>query len=587
MKRLFFVPLVLMVLFTVPAYGVDTVYVHTDVSPNEGGINIAVQTAIDAGTLSNTVFKLDPYGYYILSGTVTVPPNQKLTIVADDPGTTQSTAPPQIFLSAQIPTWRYTFDVFGDISMKNVWLMYATTSGAQQAASLDIDEDTLRHKNTAEFENVIFDYAPINGSVEIRCSHFVGRFKNCYWRNNADPHYRYYGRSVSYPYQSTTWHTDSISFVNCTMANMGYAYMGYFPGEDTPQGVDYAWFDHCTFFNCMMHSLEPSFWNWVSVTNCLFTNIHMYGDIPSQRGGLTGNPNGGAINIDSIALARPTAYPAGMPVETERHILFTNNAYFNESWITDFMDHGNPYSDTAGVLNKPIPMPLMSTKTAVFFDSINAGTKVWPYVNKANLYDGIDPVLSLPPTNQEGIKAFLIGRWQTGANVDWAYNVQEDLQGLWPMSEDLSYSNNTLLTAAMGGFPLGDLYHWFPAQYSAWKAQEADINASISSWLTTGVSPFTGIKTLPGVPETFDLAQNYPNPFNPTTTINYSIPKSGRVSLKIYNTLGEEIETLFSGMQQAGNYTATFDGSKIASGVYFYTLQAGNTTLTKKLVLMK
>lgn len=85
----------------------------------------------------------------------------------------------------------------------------------------------------------------------------------------------------------------------------------------------------------------------------------------------------------------------------------------------------------------------------------------------------------------------------------------------------------------------------------------------------------------------YSLEQNYPNPFNPTTQIQYSVPKNGFVTLKVYNLLGEEVATLFSGARAQGNYVATFDGSKLASGVYFYRLQAGTTQITKKLVLMK
>jgi hypothetical protein len=591
MKKRFFVLVMAAVLFSIQGYASpDTVYVHSDIPPNEGGLNTAVQTAIDAGTLSNSIFKLDPYGYYILSGTVTVPPDQKLSIVADDPGTTQLSAPPQIILSAEITSWRGVFDVFGDIFLKNVWVLYATTSGAQVSISIEIDDDTLRHKNRGEFEGVIFDYAPIGGAVELRCKHFVGKFTNCYWRNNIDPHYRYYGRSVSYPYQSTAWHTDSITFENCTMANMGYCYMGYNPGEDTPEGVDYAWFNHCTFANAMMHSLEPSFWNRVSVTNCLYSNMWMFGDIRSLREGRTDYPSGGIINIDSIAIAKPSAFPDGAPVETQRHILLANNAYFSDQWIRDYQAGGNIYSDTAGVFYRPYEMPMMTAKTAVWFDSVDPGTglKVWPYVNKDAIIEGIDPEFIIPPTNQDAIKNFLLGRWATGANIDWAYNIQEDLQGIWPISEDLSYSNSTLQKAGTDGFPVGDLYHWFPAEYSSWKAQSATENTKIQSWLNTGVSPFTvGIKTLQGVPKTYDLAQNYPNPFNPVTTINYSIPMTGHVSLKVYNTLGEEVASLFDGIQQPGNYSATFDGTNLASGVYFYKLQVGTTSLVKKLVLMK
>ncbi len=89
------------------------------------------------------------------------------------------------------------------------------------------------------------------------------------------------------------------------------------------------------------------------------------------------------------------------------------------------------------------------------------------------------------------------------------------------------------------------------------------------------------------IPAKYELAQNYPNPFNPTTVINYSIPQKGYVSLKVYNLLGREVATLIAGVQEAGNYSAPFDGTGLASGVYFYRLQAGSVSITKKLVLMK
>jgi hypothetical protein len=101
----------------------------------------------------------------------------------------------------------------------------------------------------------------------------------------------------------------------------------------------------------------------------------------------------------------------------------------------------------------------------------------------------------------------------------------------------------------------------------------------------------TGIRENPNapskIPSTYELSQNYPNPFNPTTQIEYSIPKSGFVTLKVYNVLGQQVATLFAGDQKAGNYVATFDGSRLASGIYFYRLDAGSFSRTMKMVLMK
>jgi endo-1,4-beta-xylanase len=91
----------------------------------------------------------------------------------------------------------------------------------------------------------------------------------------------------------------------------------------------------------------------------------------------------------------------------------------------------------------------------------------------------------------------------------------------------------------------------------------------------------------PGVPESYHLAQNFPNPFNPTTQINYSIPAGSYISLNIYNLLGQEVATVFEGFQPAGNYSVTFDGAGLASGVYLYRLKANDFVETKRLVVAK
>jgi hypothetical protein len=88
-------------------------------------------------------------------------------------------------------------------------------------------------------------------------------------------------------------------------------------------------------------------------------------------------------------------------------------------------------------------------------------------------------------------------------------------------------------------------------------------------------------------PSVFFLDQNYPNPFNPSTNIKYSIPASSNASLKVYDILGKEISTLVNEYQQAGTFDIVFDGSKLASGVYYYQLTAGEMTATKKLMLTK
>ncbi len=98
----------------------------------------------------------------------------------------------------------------------------------------------------------------------------------------------------------------------------------------------------------------------------------------------------------------------------------------------------------------------------------------------------------------------------------------------------------------------------------------------------------TGIETVENIiPTEYSLQQNYPNPFNPTTTIQFGLPVSGFTSLKVYDILGREIATIVDEVKETGFYSIQFDGSKLSTGVYIYTLHAGNFVSTKKLLLLK
>ncbi len=89
------------------------------------------------------------------------------------------------------------------------------------------------------------------------------------------------------------------------------------------------------------------------------------------------------------------------------------------------------------------------------------------------------------------------------------------------------------------------------------------------------------------VPAEFELLQNYPNPFNPLTNIRYNLPKESFVTLRVYNSLGQEVITLVEEQQLAGSYEVKFAAPNLASGMYFYKLEANGVSLTKKMILMK
>jgi len=89
------------------------------------------------------------------------------------------------------------------------------------------------------------------------------------------------------------------------------------------------------------------------------------------------------------------------------------------------------------------------------------------------------------------------------------------------------------------------------------------------------------------IPKVFSLSQNYPNPFNPVTTIKYGLPQGAYVSLTIYNIAGQRVTTLVNEEQQAGYHEVNWDGKGMASGIYFYRIQAGQFTQTRKMILLK
>jgi hypothetical protein len=566
------------------------VKVPSDLPPQEGNLNAAVQKAIDAGTLSTTEFQLEPYGYYVLIGTINVPAGKTLTITAPAPGTTQQTAPPQIVWTAtggvaSTNPPPAAFDCFGDLVLKNIWIRYATTTGTQVGTSIVFEENAAApNGRNGTFENVMFDYCPCPmlsaGAVTLNCSKFRGMFKNCYWKNCVDAHLRYYGRAVSFPFDTQGFTADSLQFENCTFANMGYVLM-----QEKGEYTNYVKFNHCTFLNVIMFPFESGWWNKMSVTNCLFQNCFMFGYLPSQQG--TGDPNGATLRIDST-----TTFGFTVPyTEQDRRILFTHSSNFTERWLLDWMRY-NPYSidKFKNRLNDdiPVPMPMVSPGTRRFFDSTLAnGQKAFPYMNVFKLDSASNPGFLVAPTDSAKLKVYMWKKWNDNSDTNWAYQPDDGFMGKWPLRENLAYTNTALKTFAMGGFPVGDLYHWWPTQYTAWAAQAKTENATLLTELATG--KVTAVHELSGsvVPSAFVLEQNYPNPFNPSTQIGYSVPKTSYLSLKVYNLLGQEVATLFDGVQNAGSYTAEFNATGLSSGVYMYRLHSDNVSLTKKFVLMK
>lgn len=146
----------------------------------------------------------------------------------------------------------------------------------------------------------------------------------------------------------------------------------------------------------------------------------------------------------------------------------------------------------------------------------------------------------------------------------------------------INISDTSYLISNTGIFDYNHSYQW-------------TVSASDNQYSTSCSNPYTFkiVNSLylknntEKIPNQFVLYQNYPNPFNPRTNIQFSIPKTEIVTLKIYNLLGQEVATLVSNKLNPGNYTYTWDASGFASGVYLYKIEAGSFVESKKLLLLK
>ncbi len=203
---------------------------------------------------------------------------------------------------------------------------------------------------------------------------------------------------------------------------------------------------------------------------------------------------------------------------------------------------------------------------------------------------------------------YFFDEWIYGENypvysVEWQRGINSN--GKWEAAITIRQETNTVprfftmpiqikLTTAKGDtlftFFNDSIIQTFTVELDS---EPTNLSFDPNNWILKDFNGITTAEEETEQPFNFELSQNYPNPFNPTTTIKYTIPKLNGVetrystSLRIYNILGEEVATLVNKPQAPGFYEVKFDASNLPSGVYFYTLRAGNSVLTKKMILMK
>tara|TARA_B000000460_G_scaffold51276_1_gene33516 strand:+ start:341 stop:2062 length:1722 start_codon:yes stop_codon:yes gene_type:complete len=343
-----------------------------------------------------------------------------------------------------------------------------------------------------------------------------------------------------------------------------------------PNPSGYALFDHNTVANIMANPFfTPGMAN-TTITNNIFYNTQIYGqNVDENKGGWFGEDSArvaggnyhGTISFDTLS----SAWNDSGYAEASRNITVSNNVYYDDATVVAFRTRSLTVtvSNAAGdadstYTDQRVDVPWMNAEVTAMF----AGNSSLTAENNQN----VDPVFAAPyhlnvardqiiahSTDYQEDRA-TAGSFYWLSDADRDYDVVAD-----PIVEDYRYTSTTVGTASTTGGPVGDP-RWFGSM---------DIEDS------KGV-----------LPESITLDQNYPNPFNPSTEITYSLNNDSHVTLTVYNMVGQKVNVLENNNQTAGSHTVQWNGTDlsgrpVSSGVYLYTLESGDFTMTKKMILMR
>ena len=395
---------------------------------------------------------------------------------------------------------------------------------------------------------------------------------NSRFRNMVHPNQWYIGEILRN--ETGAVYTDSVIFRNNTMLCIN----GYASATVTKYYSKYFEFSH----NTIVYTFKNAFFEF-NQANAKWDNNIFYGlnagaisktEMPWWDQ-LWSPEKSSVIDLDTLDLAKDSVFnPADkaspnfrMLSEAKRVVEVKNNAWFWPTAVTDFWTSWN---DTAHADSVYTPS-WMNPRTAGFFSNKTA----FPGFNQSGNVNadpgfgsGVASVLNGGGTNGIGLLPwFREIRGGTALTDLWGYKLTQVGSAInwvptWPLPEaaDMVYTNTALKTGGTDGKPIGD-YTW---------------------------SGLTGIQEVAtGLPTKFELFAAYPNPFNPSTKIDFALPSAAIVSLKVFNLLGQQVATLVAGTMTAGRHSVTFNANNLSSGVYMYTLTAGNFVSSRKMLLLK
>ena len=315
--------------------------------------------------------------------------------------------------------------------------------------------------------------------------------------------------------------------------------------------------------------------SWTQVTKG-FANLGVSSLLFDENSLFAGTLEGGILATDNNG-GTWTQKNTGLGNVHIHSLLMVNPYIFAATNGGIYATASNGLSWTYAGLNSESINSLQSDSSALYVQT-TAGIFRRPLSELAKLFPPV-PVLISPRLDSTVIADSVILGWNS-TNKSVSYMLQ--------LSFDKNFSSYILDTASIADttFKAGKLisdtaYYWRIRAYDS---------KSIGIWSNVGMfktGKITALGKSAYLPKEYMLYQNFPNPFNPTTAINYEIPTSGLVTIKIYDVLGREIETLVNKEKSPGKYKVEFDGSNFASGLYFYRITSNNFSQTKKMLLIK
>jgi hypothetical protein len=546
-----FVLLVLLVTAHNPvlAQAGDTLLVKS--SP-AGNLNVVIQgdTLVNGiRAHPNRTYKLYRDSIYYFNATINV--NFPLAIIAD----TGSHRPPVIALAilqdGSSPTgFLHIFSNTKKLTLKNLYI-----TGVRPDQKIIPVWDCIAYNSDSTnsvYNNCVFE--SYGGAISDNAGKY-NKFTitDCKFRNMMDYGSWFEGNAF---FGNSGTPTDTVVMVNNTMfCNNSYANCN----------VDYnvfTRFEHNTvFLNCV----NPL--NDFVMTNAVYKNNIFYGTLAEAQDPKREMTNqyfensvrpSSTFSFDSLntMLTANEITTLGLSEGARKLTVLHNSVYWPAKLKTFWQ---------SALMDTLIPPVFLNVGTFQLFTNKAA----YPFCTLAGNDTLNDPGFPASVMGQVDSLIKFVTLTRTGGLGSYLWNYRPNgnlFAPVWPVPENLAYTNTTMQHEGTDGFALGDL-NWFPTQKAA--------------WLLTGIAPAEP------VPQKFSLSPNYPNPFNPSTTIDFTLPKAAQVQLKVYNLLGQEVATLVNGTVAPGSHSVKFNGTNLASGVYLYKIVAGDFVSTRKMLLLK